>query len=242
MHLYKKLSIFAILFSLFLSPAYISAEEKSLFTKQFEHIDGEEKEILDQVLEENKRIQKAEAEEMQRLEEIARAKCQSEEEQGKREESIFIQKLIEDNQRLEIVLAEQEQLRLKRIEEAKKEKERRITAHIDLSQQRMKVFKGDSLIHTWRISTARKGYVTPVGNYKPQFLERMHYSKRYHHSPMPYSIFFRGNFAIHGTNSIRRLGRRASHGCVRLHPKNAKKLYTLIRKYGKKNTYINITY
>ena len=229
----KKFPILIILslFLLFFSATYISAEEVNIFSKQFEQIDREQKDMLDLV-----------SEEKQRLEKIASAKRQAEEEQRKRAERIVIQRIIEDNQRLEVVLAEQEQLKLKRIAAAKRKKERRITAHIDLSRQNMKVFKGDNLIHTWRVSTARKGYVTPVGDYQPLFIERMHHSKLYHNSPMPYSIFFKGNFAIHGTNSIRKLGRKASHGCVRLHPKNAKKLYALVRKYGKDNTFINIRY
>ena len=229
----KKFPILIIpsLFLLFFSATYISAEEVNIFSKQFEQIDREQKDMLDLV-----------SEEKQRLEKIASAKRQAEEEQRKRAERIVIQRIIEDNQRLEVVLAEQEQLKLKRIAAAKRKKERRITAHIDLSRQNMKVFKGDNLIHTWRVSTARKGYVTPVGDYQPLCIERMHHSKLYHNSPMPYSIFFKGNFAIHGTNSIRKLGRKASHGCVRLHPKNAKKLYALVRKYGKDNTFITIRY
>jgi lipoprotein-anchoring transpeptidase ErfK/SrfK len=129
-----------------------------------------------------------------------------------------------------------------RIAAVQKEKARQITAHIDLSRQRMMIYKGDTLLYKWPVSTAKRGYVTPVGVYQPQYLERMHYSRRYHNSPMPHSIFFKGNFAIHGTNSISRLGRRASHGCVRLHPKHARKLYALVRKFGKKNTMIKITY
>lgn len=242
MHFHKKFSILIILPLLLFSPTYISAEEESLLSKQLEQIDKEQKKILDLVLEENKEIQRAKVEEMQRIERIATAKRLAEEEQRKRDERAIVERIIEENQRLEVVLVEQEQLKLKRIAEARRKKERRITAHINLSQQKMKVYKGDNLMHTWRVSTARKGYVTPVGDYQPQFIERMHYSKLYHNSPMPYSIFFKGNFAIHGTNSIRRLGRRASHGCVRLHPKNAKKLYALIRKYGKGNTFIKIRY
>jgi lipoprotein-anchoring transpeptidase ErfK/SrfK len=129
-----------------------------------------------------------------------------------------------------------------RIAAVQKEKARQITAHIDLSRQRMMIYKGDTLLYKWPVSTVKRGYVTPVGVYQPQYLERMHYSRRYHNSPMPHSIFFKGNFAIHGTNSISRLGRRASHGCVRLHPKHARKLYALVRKFGKKNTMIKITY
>ncbi len=114
-------------------------------------------------------------------------------------------------------------------------------ARIDLSRQRMKVYQNNTLIYEWKISTARKGYVTPVGSYKPYYTARMHYSRKYENSPMPNSVFFKGGYAIHGTDSIWRLGTRASHGCVRLHPTNAKTLYTLIQKYGLKNTAIKIT-
>ena len=159
-------------------------------------------------------------------------------------EILLIEKRRKEIEKLELkkLRLEQEKLRLQRIAKAEKEKSNRLLAHIDLSQQKMFVYRGDNLLYKWRVSTARRGYVTPVGTYRPQYLERMHYSKRYHNSPMPHSIFFRGNFAIHGTYSVRRLGRRASHGCVRLHPKNAKKLYAMVRKYGKKNTIIKISY
>jgi lipoprotein-anchoring transpeptidase ErfK/SrfK len=116
-----------------------------------------------------------------------------------------------------------------------------ITAHIDLSDQRINVYKGKTLLHRWKVSTARRGYITPVGAYKPLYMQKMHYSKKYHNSPMPYSIFFKGGYAIHGTGSLRRLGRIASHGCVRLHPKHAKSLYALVKQYGKENTTITIT-
>ena len=43
------------------------------------------------------------------------------------------------------------------------------------------------------------------------------------------SIFYSGNFAIHGTNQISRLGGPASHGCVRLHPSNAAVLFSLVQ-------------
>ena len=57
----------------------------------------------------------------------------------------------------------------------------------------------------------------------------MHYSSKYENSPMPHSIFFRGGYAIHGTGYIKSLGRPASHGCIRLHPRNAAALYQLVR-------------
>jgi lipoprotein-anchoring transpeptidase ErfK/SrfK len=116
-----------------------------------------------------------------------------------------------------------------------------LIVHIDKRRQEMRVYLDTDYLGGWRVSTARRGYWTPNGIFRPYTLERMHYSRKYHHSPMPWSVFFKGGYAIHGTYAIRRLGRPASHGCVRIHPKNAKKLYHLIRQYGKENTRIIIS-
>ena len=113
-----------------------------------------------------------------------------------------------------------------------------ITARIDISSQTMKVYENGRLSYSWPVSTARKGYRTPVGTYRPTRMHKMWYSRKYDMSPMPHSIFFRGGYAIHGTDSIRSLGRPASHGCVRLHPSHARKLYNLVRAHGPKNTRI----
>jgi len=117
----------------------------------------------------------------------------------------------------------------------------RVVAHIDLSSQRMTVYVDGSYYAKWRVSTARRGYSTPRGTFRPRRLELMHYSKKYHNSPMPHSIFFLGGFAIHGTGAISRLGRPASHGCVRLHPSAAADLYSLVKRYGMRNVRIRIT-
>jgi lipoprotein-anchoring transpeptidase ErfK/SrfK len=57
---------------------------------------------------------------------------------------------------------------------------------------------------------------------------------------MPHSIFFSGNYAIHGSYEVKHLGRPASHGCVRLHPSNAAMLYSLVNQAGRSNTVISI--
>jgi lipoprotein-anchoring transpeptidase ErfK/SrfK len=116
-----------------------------------------------------------------------------------------------------------------------------VTARISLSQQRMYVSVDGIPRYTWAVSTARKGYRTPVGSFRPQRLERMWYSRKYDMSPMPHSVFFRGGYAIHGTNYVKSLGRPASHGCVRLAPGNAAALYSLVRKHGMGGTRIVIT-
>lgn len=116
----------------------------------------------------------------------------------------------------------------------------KMLVNIDLSSQRMTLHKGGKLLYSWQVSTARSGYTTPQGRYKPYHLEKMHYSKLYDNSPMPYSVFFKHGYAIHGTHYVRGLGRRASHGCVRLRTSNAKKLYSIIKRSGYKNTTIKI--
>jgi lipoprotein-anchoring transpeptidase ErfK/SrfK len=107
-----------------------------------------------------------------------------------------------------------------------------IVVQIDRSSQRMSVSVDGAPRYTWRVSTARAGYVTPPGTYHPQMLARQWFSKKYYNSPMPHSIFFYGGFAIHGTYEISRLGGPASHGCVRLDPSNAATLFNLVQREG----------
>ncbi len=104
----------------------------------------------------------------------------------------------------------------------------------------MHVYVDGELYYVWPVSTGRRGYSTPTGSYRPYSLDRYHRSSRYEDAPMPYSIFYRGGYAIHGTYSVRRLGSPASHGCVRLHMSNARELFELVRSYGKGATRIVI--
>ena len=116
----------------------------------------------------------------------------------------------------------------------------KVLAHIDISQQRLHLYVNGAKRATWPVSTARRGYRTPVGTFRPYWLNKNHRSSLFRGAPMPYSVFFRGDYAIHGTNQIKRLGRPASHGCVRLHPSNAARLYSLVRRYGRRNSRIVI--
>ncbi len=116
----------------------------------------------------------------------------------------------------------------------------RVQVTVDLSRQRMDVSVGGRHSYSWAVSTARRGYRTPTGTYHPIRLERMWYSTKYDNAPMPWSIFFRGGYAIHGTNDIRHLGKPVSHGCIRLHPDNARVLFSLVRARPLSQTTIRI--
>jgi lipoprotein-anchoring transpeptidase ErfK/SrfK len=116
-----------------------------------------------------------------------------------------------------------------------------LVARIELSSQTMTVSKHGQVLYRWNVSTARKGYVTPRGTYRPQRLHKMWHSRKYDMSPMPWSVLYHGGYAIHGTNAVKRLGKPASHGCVRLHTANAAKFYSLVKAAGPKNTRIVVT-
>jgi L,D-transpeptidase catalytic domain len=105
-----------------------------------------------------------------------------------------------------------------------------IVVTVDKSAQRLTVSVDGVKRYNWPVSTARIGYRTPVGTYRPERLERQCFSSKYNWSPMPHSIFFDGGYAIHGSYEVSRLGSPASHGCIRLRPDNAALLYSLVQR------------
>lgn len=110
-----------------------------------------------------------------------------------------------------------------------------LVAKVDISSQTMTVIHNGKIAYRWPVSTARSGKWTPRGTWSAKWLSRYHKSSLYNNAPMPYSIFFNGNYAIHGTDQVSRLGRPASAGCVRLHPEHAAVLFGLTQQVGKNN-------
>lgn len=110
-----------------------------------------------------------------------------------------------------------------------------VIARVDKSSQTMTLYHHGEVIGRWKVSTARPGKVTPSGTWTAKSLSRHHRSSRYDNAPMPFSIFYNGHFAIHGTDQVRKLGRPASSGCIRLHPANAAKLFSLVQSEGLRN-------
>lgn len=119
--------------------------------------------------------------------------------------------------------------------------EAKVVAKISISQQKMIVTVNGKVKHVWNVSTGKWGYATPRGSYAPKHLAKKHYSKKYYNSPMPYSIFFRGGYAVHGTGAVGKLGSPASHGCIRLATGNAAKLYHLVQQHGRSGSRIVIS-
>lgn len=116
-----------------------------------------------------------------------------------------------------------------------------LVAKVDIASQTMTVVHRGQVKYRWKVSTARRGKVTPSGTWSAKWLSKNHRSSRYNNAPMPYSIFYNGNYAVHGTNQVSRLGSPASAGCIRLHTENAAVLYKLAQQEGLKNTRIIVS-
>jgi hypothetical protein len=114
-----------------------------------------------------------------------------------------------------------------------------VLINIDKASQTMTVLLDGVQQYEWPVSTGLRGYTTPSGTYTARSMNKIWYSRQWDNAPMPHAVFFtRDGHAIHGTYEVKRLGRPASHGCVRLSPENAAILYTLVEKIGLKNTQV----
>ena len=118
---------------------------------------------------------------------------------------------------------------------------KRVEIIISKVSQKMTVKVDGDTEYVWPVSTGAPGYETPGGTFKPFRMEAEHYSKEWDDAPMPHAIFFttRGH-AIHGSFHVKSLGRRASHGCVRLAPENARTLFSIVNSAGMSNTSVTL--
>jgi lipoprotein-anchoring transpeptidase ErfK/SrfK len=112
-----------------------------------------------------------------------------------------------------------------------------IVITIDKAAQEMTVSVDGEEQYDWPVSTGLPRYSTPSGAFTARSMNKIWYSKEWDNAPMPHAIFFtREGHAIHGTNEVKKLGKPASHGCVRLSPQHASTLFTLVADKGLQNT------
>jgi lipoprotein-anchoring transpeptidase ErfK/SrfK len=113
---------------------------------------------------------------------------------------------------------------------------------IDKLTQTMKVLVDNLERYSWDVSTGLRAYDTPSGTYAARSMNEIWYSKQWDDAPMPHAIFFtKKGHAIHGTEETQKLGRPASHGCVRLAPENARNLFALVKETGLEATEVVLT-
>lgn len=130
-----------------------------------------------------------------------------------------------------------------------REKECLLFAEIIKSTQTLYLYLDGELIDSFAVSTGIKKYETPDMSRRPSGPIFTRYtSKKFPGGNykglgnMPYAVFILGGYAIHGTTpgNFAKLGSPASHGCIRLHPVNARIFYELVKLMGLNNTWITI--
>src|SRR5882762_2587497 len=120
--------------------------------------------------------------------------------------------------------------------------EAKVAITVDKDSQQMTVAVDGVERYRWPVSSGLPSYETPNGSFRTFRMEEDHFSKEFDDAPMPHSIFFtKIGHAIHGTDSVNRLGSPASHGCVRLSRDNAATLYSLVQQEGVLNTTVTLT-
>lgn len=127
------------------------------------------------------------------------------------------------------------------------EKECPLVAEIVKEKQLMYLYIDGELKDSFAVSTGIPGRETPNMNMRisgPVFTR--YTSTKYPEGDykglgnMPYAVFVKSGYAIHGTTqgNFAKLGKKASHGCIRLHPDNAKLFYDLVKIFGLNNTWV----
>lgn len=121
--------------------------------------------------------------------------------------------------------------------------------------QTFEAYLDGQLLHRFIISTGagKEVYIAPnkrypnghtylaetyEGFFKIHSRSRYHKSEKWGGANMPYANFFHGGIAFHETDHLDELGRRASGGCVRMHPADAKVMWDLVAQVGVENTMV----
>lgn len=104
--------------------------------------------------------------------------------------------------------------------------------HVDLRNQVAALYEGDRMTFVTLISSGDEGHETPTGTYR---LESKHISATmdnednpsgpYMIQDVPWVMFFKGSYALHGAFWHDRFGLKTSHGCVNLAPADARRFF-----------------
>lgn len=120
---------------------------------------------------------------------------------------------------------------------------------VSKQNQTLELYEHGILSAVWDVSTGAPGRETPDFDQHPNGRVYDAYSSKKFPGGdynglgnMPYAVFIRDGFAIHGTGrgNWALLGTKASHGCIRVHPDNAFTFNRLVRTYGVMDTWITV--
>lgn len=103
--------------------------------------------------------------------------------------------------------------------------------HINLTEQTLVAYEGDRPVYATLVSTGKPGHDTRTGLYQ---VNRAYATKPmngvdedgpYQVQEVPWTMFYHGNYAVHGAYWHDVFGQTRSHGCVNLPPVDARWLF-----------------
>jgi lipoprotein-anchoring transpeptidase ErfK/SrfK len=98
---------------------------------------------------------------------------------------------------------------------------------VDLSQQRLYAHEGQTTVLTAVVSTGIPAYPTRTGRFRiyAKYQSTPMSGPGYYLPGVPWTMFYSGGYAIHGTYWHNNFGHPMSHGCVNMKTSEAKWLY-----------------
>ncbi len=111
---------------------------------------------------------------------------------------------------------------------------------VDLSQQRVYAYAGDTVVNSFVVSTGTWQTPTVTGKYKVwvKLRSAAMSGPGYYLPDVPYIMYFYGSYGLHGTYWHNNFGTPMSHGCVNLTIPDAEWLYN----FSSVGTVVNVHY
>jgi lipoprotein-anchoring transpeptidase ErfK/SrfK len=111
---------------------------------------------------------------------------------------------------------------------------------VDLSEQRLYAYEGNTLVASFLVSTGVPAYPTVVGKFHIyiKLESTLMTGPGYYLPNVPYTMYFYKGYGIHGTYWHNNFGQPMSHGCVNMYTPDAKWLFY----WAPLGTLVNIHY
>ena len=97
----------------------------------------------------------------------------------------------------------------------------------DRKRHQVNLYKNGRLLNSWLVRGGGYDRQTRTGDFRVQWRDIDHTSNAYDDAPMPYSQFFSGGQALHGSRNMMDPYVGHSHGCVNFWVEDARQLWKL---------------
>jgi hypothetical protein len=103
---------------------------------------------------------------------------------------------------------------------------------VNLQEQTLVAYRGESPVYTTLVSTGKARYETPVGEFRIErkvsmrtMNSRQGAKETYAVDKVPWTAYFKDSYALHTAYWHSGFGRVRSHGCINLAPADAQRIY-----------------